>query len=227
MSVRSIRLSLLALLALGAAAPAGASAATLKLDHPCYVSEGTVREAIKIVGSGFTPGATVSVAINGKVLDTGAAGLDGSIAGTFQAPVITTNQAAASMTATDGTNTATVKFLATRVRAVLAPDQGAPSSWRARFTIYGFGALRAGLHLSRKSELFAHWFKPGGRLAGTSALGRLTGACGKAVSVRRKVLPFGTAFGTWRIQFDTNAAYKKSDKVFVERKVGVKLVRRF
>jgi hypothetical protein len=217
MSVRSFRLAfggLLVLAAPAAVAPAVAGAASLRLDKACYVSEGTTRERAFVTASGFTPGAPLNVTANGQAFGSGTVQADGTLKGPLRVPSIGGNEAKFIVRATDGVHKASASFTATRLHVDLFPRSGRARSWRARFSAYGLAAAQRLLSQPVKRTVYAHWLH-NGTVRGTKRIGTLSGACGKVVSAKQKTFPYGIDSGIWRIQFDTNRTYKKSDSAYV------------
>lgn len=203
MNVRSTALA--GALALAAALPAGASAAQVQTDRGCYQDKtGTV----VVSGKGFDANQPYAVSIDGRTLSTGGdtTAADGSIAGNFEVPRLADPNVlhAYTLTITQGANTATTTFSVTPFLADFAPGTGNPKTMRVRFKVLGFGLVDA------NPIVYLHYVRPDGKLKRTIRLGRARGVCGQiAQTPRKKLFPFRTSRGTWRLQFDTHRRYRK------------------
>jgi hypothetical protein len=195
------------------AAPAGAT--TLSFDRPCYLakSRGFVGQAVNFTGAGFTPRAPVTASVSGVALVSGKAGASGEIAGFFTAPPLGSNvaQGSASLSVSDGTNSASQAFPETNLTADFSPSQGNPKTLRVRFRIFGFGPLLTALGEPADAQVYEHVIDPKGKLRGTFKAGRPSGPCGLVKPSRRKILPFKATNGRWRYVFDISRKSRKSD----------------
>jgi hypothetical protein len=196
--------------ALGAAGATAAQAATLTVDHPCYYSFGRAHQPIRVVGGGFAPNAPVNLMLFGQPYHT-TASATGGFRGTIPAPAFGATRARVTLSATDGSNTASTRFYLTDVKADFNPSSGAPSRLRVRFTITGLGAVLAFLHRNPHGSVFAHYIRPNGRLKGTRQFGHLSGPCGDLTTSRTRLLPYSSEFGSWKVYLDTNRAYKRRE----------------
>jgi hypothetical protein len=213
--VRRSASTLVLLAALAAWAPA-AGAATLALDHGCYLSKQPALpngQTIAVRGAGFTPGAQVSFTLGTASLGAIAADAAGNVGGQFQPPSL---GGAASfrdtriLTATDGTNQGTVPVLLRRVAADFLPAAGRPSTHRVNFYVYGFGPLLTAQRLSTDQPVYEHVFDPAGKLRATFLVGRTSGPCGDLKTTRRRILPFANpANGRWSFVFTTKPRYSR------------------
>jgi hypothetical protein len=83
--------------------------------------------------------------------------------------------------------------------ADFAPAQGNPSQLRVRFTVSGFGANR---------PVYLHYISPSRHLRRTVRLGTARGRCGFLRTGYRKLFPFATRPGTWRLRFSIRRTYR-------------------
>lgn len=191
----------LALLAPVATAPA---VAVLEPLRPCYVSVPTGpdrfdTEPVDVIGRGFTPGATVNVAIDGEDVAPGVpVGTDGTIDGSVAAPGLSTGERLFTVSATEPGNlaqTASVTALVTDLTARIAPRRASPRR-RVRFSGRGFTDLAR--------PVYAHYARRG-EVRRTVRLARTpTGDCGR-FSVRRRQFPFRPRPGRWTIFVDQSS----------------------
>lgn len=180
--------------ALVTAAPA--QAATLTTDKACYQE----RETVRVVGTGFTPGAPVDMSRDNLAFGTLVADATGTIRGGAPAPLISpARQRSFAFAGTDRTNpaiTATVARLATIFDVDVVPLRGSPARTR-RITARGFTTGRTlYVHVRRKGR---------GR---NIRLGRLKGACGTK-KVRKRIFSRRARSGTYTVQFDTRRRYSR------------------
>ena len=212
--------------AVAAAGAGAAQAASVTVDHPCYYSFGAAHERIVLTATGFKPGVQLNLTVLGQTFHTTArTDSAGYIRANFPAPALRGTRARVTMTASDGTNTASARFYLTDVRADFTPSSGAPSRLRVRFTITGLGAVLAFLRRDPHGSVFAHYIRPNGRLKGTRQFGHLSGPCGDLTTARTRLLPFSSELGSWKVYLDTNRAYKRRERAqlmvgFTVRAVG-------
>lgn len=208
-------------LALGLAPAAGA--AELATDRSCYLESSTAKVAMS--GTGFTPGATYQVVLDGQPLPggTGTVGADGSVSGSFAPPSLAgSDEATHSLTVQEGSNVASAAFTVTTFRADFAPGRGNPSSLRVRFSVFGFGLA------GRDKSVYVHYIRPNGKRKKTVRLGRATGPCGKIErTARRRLFPFKAERGNWKLQFDTSRRFRRgrSNSDFLFYTLGVRISR--
>ena len=202
-------------LAAAASAPA-AHAATLALDRGCYLAKQAGLpngQTIGVRGDGYTPNAQVNFTLGTTAIGPLTATPAGAVAGQFQAPALagdTQFKATRTLTATDGTNQATVPVELRRLAADFLPSAGNPRSLRVRFYVYGFGPLLAVQGKSTGQPVYEHLFDPSGRRRATIAVGRTSGPCGDMRTTRRRILPFRTVRnGRWRFVFTTKRVYSR------------------
>jgi hypothetical protein len=119
------------------------------------------------------------------------------------------------LTATQGTATASVRF--TMVRADVALPAKASPQARVTFKIYGF---------PRGRNVYAHYVFGGKRRVRTY-MGRATTTCG-TLTKRQRYLPARIRYGTWTIYFtNTKALPKNRLKAIYYYKITVRRVIRF
>jgi len=188
-----------------AAAAGSAAAAAVATNSPCYLSDAPML----VAGQGFTPGAPVQVESHGVF-----AAPTADAAGSFQVattaptlPFITPGVRAYTLTASDGTNTASVPLRVTTFASAHTPRSPSRPQTVVRWRVSG---LRPG------ARVFAHYVHHG-RQQRRVFFGRMPKPCG-VVSKRLAMVPFAhPAVGRWRIQIDTRKRYSARTKVkFVE-----------
>jgi hypothetical protein len=181
-------------------APQAAQAAALDPLGACYRSvDSETRESVPVRGTGFTPGETVSVAIDGEVVEQGYADTFGVVAGDVPAPYQKGGERPFTVTLTEVRQPANTASASSRVTALtlrLSPQSAAPSD-RVRFLGRGF---------TEGTEVFAHYVRAG-KLRKTVSLGAPQGPCGR-VSVKRRQIPIKRpAVGRWTLQVDNQPTY--------------------
>jgi hypothetical protein len=196
-----------AAVAVALAPPAGASAAALSVSplKPCYRSP----ERVDTSGSGFTPGGTVNVSVEGRVLGTTTADASGNIFGRLD--VTATSERVKTFTATDQSNTAINASVSLRISPVVVrvvPRNGPPGR-RLRITARGFTTGR---------QLYAHVVL--GSRRRNVRIGRLRDACGR-LTVRKRLFPSGVSPGSYVVQFDARRRYSRRTRVKVRFRVTV------
>ncbi len=212
-----LRLPVLAAACLLAAAPA-AHGATITADSRCYQET----QDVVLNGTGFRPGATVTVSRDGTAIGTATTNADGAFVGKFATRRLRgrTREALFDLAATDGSTSAVTRYRVSKVFADFAPGRGNPVTLRVRFTVHGFGLLR------RNAPVYVHYVRPNGRVRRTVRLGRSRGTCGLIRrSARRRLFPFSAERGRWILQFDTNPRYRRASQrsrfVWVRKPVEV------
>ena len=221
MNARSTALA--TLLALAAAAPAGASAAQIQTDAACYRDNtGTVA----VSGNGFEPNQPYQVTLDGKPLPGGAGTTDaaGGIAGSFPTPELANDSVHAyTLGIVQGANLPTTGFSVTPFFADFNPGTGNPKRLHVRFTVFGFALA------TPNPTVYLHYVRPNGKLKRTISLGRAQGPCGTIKrSARKKLFPFNAERGNWTLQFDTRKAYRKGPgSNFLYYTLGVNIKRVF
>ncbi|HEY7074236.1 MAG TPA: hypothetical protein VH418_02655 [Solirubrobacteraceae bacterium] len=178
-----------------AAAPAAAAPVLRSPLKPCYVSvDRRDREPVVLDATGFTPGATVDVSVDGKLQGSGVADATGVLKGQVQAPWQPAGERQFALRLAERDNPAGTLLLYPRVSALwvgITPARARP--WRrVLFRGRGFTAPR---------DVFAH-YRFRGRLRRTVSLGRPVGDCG-LFSVRARQIPVRHAHaGRWTVVFD-------------------------
>ena len=199
--------SALALLAL----PAGAGAAQVTVDRACY--PGTDTAPVKVSATGFTPGETYTLLLNGGVTKSGTVDAGGAVNVEIDAPPPPDSGKSAydadfKLEIRQGALSASTGFRSALVFSDFNPGSGDPLKLRVRFSAFGFGIATA--PGAQQPEIFVHYVSPKGKLKKTVSLGRGQGACG---SIRRSaklhLFPFRPANGRWTLQFDTKRGYTK------------------
>ena len=204
------------------ALPAVAGAATVNPLKPCYISTSSGTERVPVRGSGFTPGATVDIAMDGTVVEENvfveSDGSFGAGSAGIPAPHVARGQRAFTITVTEDGNPAHVARARTRVVALsfaLEPSNARP--WRrVRFTGAGF---------TEPGPVFAHYtFR--GRLRRSVRIARPKGPCG-SFAVKRRMIPIARpALGRWTLQIDQRRRYRPRPASSVWFAYTVHVVRR-
>jgi hypothetical protein len=179
-------------------APSAAHAATLATQGACFVTNSPVT----VVGSGFTPGAVVS--IGGGAFGSAQADAAGNISTQLQAPLVSTiAPRTVTITATDAAGVAAQAAFPV-VRDILlsnAPINGRPrqkTTWR-------FVGFPAGTAIYGHYRFHGHTIK-------NYRFGVPTGPCGTLV-VRARRMPIASSrirSGTWTLQLDQRRHYRRS-----------------
>jgi hypothetical protein len=202
-----------AVLAGPATVASAASAATLTLDHGCYLAKQPALkngQAIVVRADGFIPGAGVLFSLPTGPVAAATANAAGTAVAQFSAPGLPSGQfaAARTLTATDNTNRATAVLNFRVIAASFLPATTSNAAQqRVRFYVYGFGPIFVVQHRGIQQRIYMHVFQPGGRLRGSFYVGRTAGPCGDLRTGRRKILPFGLRNGTWNYRFTTGRHY--------------------
>lgn len=213
----------------------GARAATLGLDQQCYVAG----EQAGFSGSGFTAKSAVTVTRGTDPVTGATADNSGAIRGKFLVPEVAFGlvESQVPIAATDGTNSAQAFLNIAKVGATFTPRTGDPKTMRVAHVISGFGLAEV------KPSIYLHYVSPeaqkvvtkpsttktpkaGGGTTTTMfdapgvrsiRLGQLRGPCGVLRTSPRKLFPFKTTPGKWRLQYDTRPLYTKgvSDSSFL------------
>lgn len=196
-------------------APAGASAATAAVDRACYPGDGSA--VVSITGSGFTPDGEVQLQIGGGIVGMTAADAAGDVSTTFPVPAPpesgpSKNEKAYELSLVQGAVRATTTIRSARVAADFSPTTGRPSTLRVRFSVFGFGmATPAGKPMPK---VYVHYVDPRRKLRRTISLGAGATPCGTIRrTALRKLFPFSPRRGSWTLQFDTNATYRRGTGV--------------
>src|SRR3954454_5665750 len=202
-----------AIFAVALFAPASAAnAATLTLDHGCYLAkQPALKSGQQIVAraDGMAPFSAVTFSFPTGPVALVQANSAGTATAAFSAPGLNAPQFKASrtLTASDGAPRATAIVSLRLLAADFLPatTQNAVKQ-KVRFYVYGFGPLLTALGKSTTQTVYMHVFQPGGTRRGTFKVGRTAGPCGDMVTAKRKILPFGLKNGTWTYRFTTKRA---------------------
>jgi hypothetical protein len=197
-------------------APQAAQAAALDPLGACYRSvDSETRESVPVRGTGFTPGETVTVAIDGKIVEQGFADTNGVVAGDVPAPYQKDGERPFTITLTEVRQPANTASAASRVTALalrIRPPHTDKVQQRVRFVGSGF---------TEGTEVFAHYVRKG-KLRRSVSLGAPQGPCGR-VNVRRRQFPFKPAVGRWTLQVDNQPIYSaESLTPFVQLTITVR-----
>lgn len=221
------RLVALALAAGWLGTAGGAHAATLGLDQHCYVAG----EQASVSGSGFAPKTGVTLTRGTDPVTGATADNSGAIRGKLLVPEVAFGlvESQVEITASDGTNTAQAFLNIAKVGATFTPNTGDPKTMRVSHVVGGFGLAEV------KPSIYLHYVspeaqkvvtkpsttktpKPGGGTTTTMfdapgvksiRLGQLRGPCGVLRTSPRKLFPFKTTPGKWRLQYDTRPLYTR------------------
>jgi hypothetical protein len=212
--------AILAVLTALAAAPATAGAAAQLFPlHACYRSAGPdTRETVGIVADGFTPGAEVSVTVDGTTLtDPAIADQNGKVLGAVLAPYQARGARPFSVTLTENQlpeNSVTQRSMIAALDVRLKPRSARPSS-RVRFLGRGF---------TDGTAIYGHYLRAG-KVRRTVMLGTPQGPCGRLDVARRQIPVRHPATGHWTLQVDNQRAYSAHPSgVFVRVGIAVKRV---
>jgi hypothetical protein len=196
-----LRVAALAVVATVLAAPAAASAATLRLDpaKPCF---GT-GDRLNFVGTGFTPGGIVDFTRDGDPIRADPP-ITADAAGAVDAGLTVLKRQGRKVrtyTATDRSDPAiraSTRVTVSEARVRVRPTTGRPSRVR-RIAAVGFTTGRT---------LWAHIVR-GKRVLRSFRIGRLRGACHE-LTTRRRLFPADPPTGQYLIQFDTERTYRRN-----------------
>jgi hypothetical protein len=220
-SLMGIQRPILGAVAAALLLPQAAQAATLAPLGACYRSvDAQTRESVPVRGSGFTPGETVTVSIDGVVVRDDVTVLStGEVVGAVQAPYQASGERAFTLTVTENNQPANTASTPSRVTALdlrLSPRRAAPSK-RVRFLGRGF---------TDGTAVYAHYVR-GGKHRRTVSLGAPRGACG-TVNVKRRQIPISKPrTGRWTLQVDNAPDYSSAPAgVFVRLAITVRKVLR-
>jgi hypothetical protein len=216
-----MRRPLVSVLALAAAlaAPPAADAATLSTDTSCYQET----QDVVVSGAGYAPTDTVAISRDGMAFGTADTDAAGAFQVKFPAPELPRGERerAFTLTATDAKlTTAEIRYRTSKVFADFTPDTGNPKTLQVRFSLSGFGLLRA------HPTVYLHYVSPTGKARRTINLGTAHGTCGRIEQTRRRHLfPFAAERGRWVLQFDTSKTYSratsKSKYIWVRKPVEI------
>lgn len=182
-----------------AATAATAHAATVSITpvKPCYLTG----ERDSLAGTGYTPGGTVNIAVDGQQVFTLPADAAGNIATTLRFGTMRAVKTH-TLTATDATNpalTASVSFVGTTRQVTVKPRRGSAGKKR-KLRGYGFiNGPKAYMHVR------------GHGIRSNTFLGRPEGPCGTFVT-RKRIVPRGAAPGNYKVIFDHKKRYSKKTR---------------
>jgi hypothetical protein len=199
------------------AAAAPASAATLSLNKPCYVSAGSKRAAMNLLGSGFVPGDMVEISSSdGSVATSTTVNASGDIAATTGAPIPAFSlpgAKAVTLTAQDFTAAGTTITATARTQAAQLAVDTKPAQAR----------------LSKKVTWYFSGFKPGRFIYGhylhnkpvaRAKFGRAKGPCG-VLKVKAQFYPGGhPRFKSYGLQIDDSTGYSKHASPRIVTRLG-------
>jgi hypothetical protein len=211
--------AILAVLTAALAAPGAAGAATFYPLHQCYRSVGPdSRETVGIIAGGFTPGAEVSVTVDGTTLPTSAnADQNGNVFGSVLAPYQAKGERPFAVTLTETQlpeNSVTQQSRIAALDARLKPRRARPST-HVQFLGRGF---------TDNDAIYGHYVRAG-KLRRTVLLDRPGGPCGRLDVTRRQIPVRRPAVGRWTLQIDNQRAYsEKPSTVFVRLAITVKRI---
>jgi len=185
------------------AAPAGASGATIAVDHDCYVeSTPGQTSAITANGSGYTPSASATLVLNGTA-NSVPTDINGNFTTMLAAPstkLVHPGAQQYSLTATDDTTAAaaTTAVHVTKPGVDGVPSRSKPHA-RITWNIAGFPGQKA---------IYGHW-RFGGKTRANHRMGHPHGPCGVLHARARQVEAKRIRFGMWTVQFDFNRAFDR------------------
>jgi hypothetical protein len=186
-----------ALLLLAFAAPATASAASLRLNRQCY----TRNQPVRFTGAGFQPNQVETISVGGTVLGTVTSNGSGSIAGRFPAPAPfprVTSVRTYTMRASASGTTARTRFSVVHTNIGVTPPLITP----------GFVTYRA-LGFTYSRSLYVHYLRSGRHLA-TRRIGSLSAPCGTLTKKVRMFLFRPVRPATYTLVFDNSSRYSSS-----------------
>lgn len=200
-NVRMLPLTVLLLLAL--AAPASAAPVLDPPLNPCYASDGEAaaqRETVHVRATGFTPGAHVDLKIDGALVYSLRADIDGIVTANPPAPFQGTGERLFSLTLEELENTdnvASASPMVTNLSVILRPKRANPAR-KVRFSGRGF---------TKDAPIWGHYVF-GGKVRKTIRLARRpAGVCGVFHAKRRQIPIRKPATGDWILQVDQQRRY--------------------
>jgi hypothetical protein len=199
-----------ALAAVGCVASGGAFALaaraaggpTLSTARDCYI----VGRGVALTGSGFAPGRTYVVTVDGVYLGKRTTDAQGNFTipvypGGLPAGVV---QQVDQIEVSDGSSSASTKITVTRAPGGrILVSTANRKLIRGRFQVWGFsrdGVPRA---------IFVHYISPSGHRVKTISIGTTRGQCGYLKTPSRLVFPLAVPSGTWTLQIDTRQKYAR------------------
>jgi hypothetical protein len=200
---RNRRLAIAALLGAGAVAalaahgstPAAHASSALLTAAPSCATPGS---DVRVNATGFAPRMTLALKLNGSPASSiDPTNTDAAGNASFRI-VARPDLGAATILASDGTNSATANFDVTKFGAFYRPLQGRPHR-AVRVTLAGWGAGRT---------VYLHYVRAGDvRARKTVRVATVGGACGSGSARLAHLYPFNPGRGSWRLQFDTSRGY--------------------
>jgi hypothetical protein len=195
----------------GLAAAAAKPAPRIRTDRGCYA----VGKKVKLTGTGFAPGQSYDVAVDG--IDFGQATT--TTAGNFASSLIPGGLGAGQaqlvhhLDVSDGMSDAGATFTVTRSKpgARFLAASGDVRTLRASLEAWGFSPT--GSHPST----YLHYVDPSGHAKRTVSLGHAGGQCGYLRTGKLRVFPFSASGGSWTLQIDTTRRYSKRPRGAVTR----------
>ncbi|HEY2007156.1 MAG TPA: hypothetical protein VGG87_11935 [Solirubrobacteraceae bacterium] len=219
-----LRTAIAAALLVPAAATAGASAATLAVNRPCYVNKFTrtsIRLApMQITGSGYVPGDGVTItssdeSIN-RIVQADSAGLIEASIGAptpfFKPPAsLRLTLTASDFSKSNGTITATTSVSVTDLAVATVPSI-APPARRVTWYFSGFDKGR---------YVYGHYLRHGREVA-RARFGRTKGDCG-LLRTRAPFFPGGRQrYASYGLQFDDARHYSRHTSPRIVTSLGPK-----
>ena len=210
-----IPLTLAVLCGLALAVPAGAQAASLTTDFPCYIEQ----TGMTVRGKGFHPNAEISVSglqifASAKTDDSGMFSTD------VKAPIFpTVSPGSRRYTVTaaerdDASSKASVGFRVTNYAFATTQGNRSPKAKR-RWRFSGF---------SPGKPIYGH-FRFKGRTRGTFRFGNATGACGELTRMAAGIPVKGRIpAGKWVVQVDQRKRYSSTTKPALRATTTVSVV---
>jgi hypothetical protein len=214
----AIATALATVVALAVPALSSASTVTAAPAKQCYRGDGVRNpdtgvvggEIVTLSGTGFTPGGTVAITSNGKLLGTDNVDAAGNFGGNLTLN-LASGQTLKTYAATDQANpalTASVQLRTSALTVNLRPKHGQPDR------LFKIGARG----FTTGKRLYAHIVK--GKFRRTVKIGKLKGVCHK-IMTRKRLFPSNLGSGVYRVQFDSKRRYSKKTKVKVIRNFQV------
>jgi hypothetical protein len=189
-----------------AAVAAQASAATITVNKPCYVS-GAKRAEMTVTGSGFVAGDTVTLtSSDDSVAASGPVSASGTISITTGAPVPSSlfkaaKQKTVTVTATDFSSGGSITA---STPTTVAPTLVSTKPARARFSrvvTFFFSGFTPG------KSIYAHYLHP--KQVALARFGKAKGVCG-VLKTRARLYPGGHPhFKRYKVQFDDAKHFSK------------------
>ncbi len=183
---------------------------TVAMGARCYV----VGRKVSVQGSGFADSAPYDISVDGVDFGQALTSPTGTFAATFAPGGLGAGQAqiADTLTASDGTSTATTAFTITRTTgALFVSGSGTSARRQVPFQVWDFAPT------GPEVPIYLHYVAPTGKSVHTVKLGTTAGQCGALVTAKRQLFPFDPGKGTWTLQFDTASSYSATPGAKVAR----------